>query len=77
MAGSKIAYKTKKYYLYEKYSALVIFLGTQFESDEFNNELSHYEQKKFIDWENVLWKQKQLENIFNSLPDKKRKSLMN
>ena len=54
--------------------ALVIFLGTQFESDEFNNELSHYEQKKFIDWENVLWKQKQLENIFNSLPDKKNKN---
>jgi len=69
----RIAYKTKNYYLYEKYSALVIFLGSQFESDEFNNELSQYERKKYIDWTNVLWRQKQLENIFNSLPDKKTK----
>ena len=41
---------------------MVIFLGNQFESDEFNNDLSQYEQQKYIDWNAVLWRQKQLQN---------------
>jgi hypothetical protein len=39
----RIAYETKNYQLYDKYSALVLFLGTQFEQDEHNNELSELE----------------------------------
>ena len=35
----RIAYETKNYELYTKYSSLVIFLSRQFEADEFDNEL--------------------------------------
>ena len=35
----RIAYETKNYELYVKYSSLVIFLSRQFEADEFDNEL--------------------------------------
>jgi hypothetical protein len=43
-----IAYETKNYPLYEKYSSLVIFLTQQFEVDEFDNLLSAEEMKKFV-----------------------------
>jgi hypothetical protein len=39
----RIAYETKNYELYVKYSSLVIFLSRQFEADEFYNELSEKE----------------------------------
>ena len=42
----RIAYETKNYELYVKYSSLVIFLSRQFEADEFDNELSEEELKK-------------------------------
>ena len=44
----RIAYETKNYPLYEKYSSLVIFLTQQFEADEFDNLLSAEEMKKFV-----------------------------
>ena len=44
----RIADETKNYQLYEKYSALVLFLNYQFEYDEFENVLSEEEMKKFV-----------------------------
>lgn len=66
----RIAYETKNYYLYDKYSALVIFLNQQFEADEFNNELSENEIKKFIDFKIVLEVQKALYDKFKSIQNK-------
>ena len=56
----RIAYETKNYELYDKYSSLVIFLSQQFEADEHNNELSELELKKFVPFNIILDKQKEL-----------------
>jgi len=66
----RIAYDTKNYDLYDKYSSLVIFLGAHFEDDEYNNELSEIEKKKFVPFNVVLDKQKQLQNDFEALENK-------
>ena len=66
----RIAYETKNYQLYTKYSGLVIFLGAQFEDDEFNNELSDLELKKFITFDVVLNKQRQLQQQFEGMQNK-------
>jgi len=66
----KIAYETKNYDLYDKYSTLVIFLGAHFEDDEFNNELSAIEIKKFITFDIVLNKQKELQKSFDAIENK-------
>lgn len=66
----RIAYETKNYDLYDKYSTLVIFLGSHFEDDEFNNELSEIEMKKFITFDIVLDKQKQLQKSFDAIDNK-------
>lgn len=67
----RIAFDTKNYELYEKYSSLVIFLGAHFESDEFNNELNDIELKKFITFDVVLDKQKELEAKFDLIQNKR------
>ena len=67
----RIAYETKNYPLYEKYSALVIFLNRQFEDDEFDNVLSEEEMKKFVFFDVVLEKQKELEKQFELVRNKK------
>ena len=66
----RIAYDTKNYELYEKYSALVIFLNQQFEADEFDNVLSEEEMKKFVTFDVVLDKQKELQAQFELLRNK-------
>lgn len=66
----RIAYETKNYDLYDKYSTLVIFLGAHFEDDEFNNELSAIEIKKFITFDIVLNKQKELQKSFDAIENK-------
>jgi len=66
----RIAFDTKFYDLYEKYSSVVIFLGQYFEDDEFNNELSDIEFKKFITFDIVLEKQKQLQKQFEDMDNK-------
>ena len=66
----RIAFNTKNYELYDKFSALVIFLGAFFEDDEFNNELNEIELKKFITFDVVLDKQKALEKQFEMIPNK-------
>jgi hypothetical protein len=50
----RIAYETKAYPLYEKYSALVLFLRYHFDSNDWDNELNDFEKKKFIDFNEVL-----------------------
>ena len=67
----RIAYETKNYPLYEKYSALVIFLNRQFEDDEFDNVLSEEEMKKFVFFDVVLEKQKELQKQFELVRHKK------
>ena len=67
----RIAYETKNYELYDKYSALVIFLTQFFEDDEFNNELSDIELKKFIPFDIVWFKQYELEQQFDMIVDKR------
>jgi len=66
----RIAYDTKNYDLYEKYSSLVIFLGYYIDDDENENELSEIELKKFITFDVVLNKQKQLQNQFENIENK-------
>lgn len=66
----RIAYETKTYPLYEKYSGLVLFLSNQFEADEHNNELSQLELKKFVPFNIVLDKQKELQQQFNAMQNK-------
>ena len=69
----RIAFDTKNYELYDKYSGLVIFLGSHFEDDEFDNELSEIEAKKFITFDIVLDKQKELQKQFELIKNKKTK----
>ena len=66
----RIAYETKNYELYDKYSSCIIFLTQQFELDEFNNELSEEELKKFVTFDVVLNKQKELQKQFELLRNK-------
>ena len=66
----RIAFETKNYDLYEKYSAMVIFLGNFIDDDENENELSEIELKKFITFDIVLDKQKQLQDQFEAIDNK-------
>ena len=66
----RIAYETKNYQLYDKYAGLVLFLSNQFEADEHNNELSELELKKFVPFNIVLDKQKELQQQFNAMQNK-------
>ena len=56
-----------------KFSNIVSDLGAHFDDDEFENELSPEEEKKFIHWEVVISKQKELERQFNSIQNKNTK----
>ena len=67
----RIAFETKFYDLYEKFSTCVIFLGQYFDDDEYNNELSEIELKKFITFDVVLDKQKELQKQFELIQNKK------
>ena len=69
----RIAYETKNYPLYEKYSSLVIFLTQQFEANEFDNLLSAEEMKKFVPFWVILEKQKELQKQFEIIKNKKTK----
>jgi len=66
----RIAYDTKNYDLYEKYSSLVVFLGNYIDDDENENELSEIELKKFVTFDVILNKQKQLQNQFENIENK-------
>ena len=66
----RIAYQTKSYELYDKYSGLVIFLGAHFELDEFNNELSELELKKFVPFNKILEIQQKLQKQFEIMDNK-------
>lgn len=66
----RIAYDTKNYPLYDKYSALVLFLSNQFEADEHNNELSELELKKFVPFNIILDKQNELQKQFQAMQNK-------
>lgn len=66
----RIAYETKNYELYDKYSSVVIFLGQHFEDNEHNNELDDIEIKKFVSFDVVLELQKELQRRFDEIPNK-------
>jgi hypothetical protein len=66
----RIAYETKNYELYVKYSSLVLFLSQEFEDNEFDNELSEEELKKFVTFDVVLNKQKELQKQFELIKNK-------
>ena len=66
----RIAYQTKKYELYEKYSGLVIFLGMHFDLDEFKNELSDLEREKFVPFNQILDIQQKLQKEFELMVNK-------
>ncbi len=66
----RIAYETKNYELYTKYSSLVFFLTREFEDDEFDNQLSEEELKKFVTFDIVLEKQKELKKKFELIKNK-------
>ena len=60
----RLAFKSKRPHLYEKFSYIVYDLGAYFAEDEFDNELSPKEEHKFISWEIVMSRQKQSERQF-------------
>lgn len=66
----RIAFDTKNYELYDKYSSIVIFLGSYVDDDENENELSELELKKFITFDIVLNKQKELQRQFEDIENK-------
>lgn len=66
----RISYKTKNYELYDKYSGLVIFLGTHFEIDEFKQELSETELKKFVSFDKIFAIQRKLQIQFEGMEKK-------
>jgi hypothetical protein len=70
----RLSYKSKSPDLYEKFSRIVSDLGHYFEDDEFDNELSPEEFKKFIPWDEVIARQNSLENTFNSIQNKQTKA---
>ncbi len=70
----RLLYKGKSADSYEKFSRKVSDLGHYFEDDEFDNKLSPEEFRKFIQWDDVLAKQKSLENLFNSIQNKQTKT---
>lgn len=59
-----IAYQTKNYELYKKYSAMVFDLRDYFKLDEHKQELNPREEKAFVPFEVILGKQKQLQEEF-------------
>ena len=59
-----IAYETKNYELYKKYSILVFDLRDYFKLDENKQELNPREEKAFVPFEVILGKQKQLQEEF-------------
>lgn len=59
-----IAYQTKNYELYKKYSAMVFDLRDYFKLDENKQELNPREEKAFVPFEIILGKQKQLQEEF-------------
>jgi hypothetical protein len=63
----RLAYQTKNYQLYDKYSAIVIFLGMHFDLDEDKNELSELEKTKFAPFGEILNIQKKLEQQFEMM----------
>ena len=69
----RLAFKSKTPDLYEKFSHIIFDLGIHFEDDEFNNELSPEEEKKFVSWDIVMARQKQLEQQFYSIQNKQTK----
>ena len=69
----RLAFKSKTPDLYEKFSRIVYDLGEYFEDDEFDNVLSPEEEHKFITWDIVIAKQKQLERQFYSIQNKHTK----
>jgi len=69
-----IAYETKNYELYKKYSAMVFDLRDYFKLDEHKQELNPREEKAFVPFEVILGKQKQLKEEFDSLKNKATKT---
>jgi len=64
----RIAFETKAYPLYEKYSCLVLFLRYYFEGGDWDNKLSAFEEKKHIDFIVVLDIQNKLLKQYHALP---------
>lgn len=67
----RIAFGGKSYVLYEKLSAMIIFIGEYFSSNDKNNKLSENEQKKYLSWSFILQKQMQLQIMWNDTVNKK------
>ena len=62
----RIAYNTKQYLLYQKYSDILLDLNANHKIDEKDQKLNKNEEKSFVPFEIVLEVQKKLENEFLS-----------
>ena len=69
----RLAFKSKTPDLYEKFSRIGHDLGDYFDDDEYDNVLSPEEEHKFITWDIVIAKQKQLERQFYPIQNKHTK----
>lgn len=63
-----IAYQTKQYPLYQKYSELLQDLNAMHKQDEGHQKLNKNEEKSFVPFEIILQTQQKLENEFISNP---------
>jgi hypothetical protein len=66
----RIAYGTKLLPLYKLFSELVFQINDAKMYKEGDNCLNEHEERKYINWEDVLYVQKDLEEKFNALADK-------
>lgn len=66
----RIAYGNKKTPLYKLFSIMVFQLHDELMFNEGYNDLNVHEAKKYINWEDVLFIQKKIEDQFNAIEDK-------
>jgi hypothetical protein len=70
----KIAYGNKTTPLYELFSIMVFQVHDALMLGEGDNRLNKHEAVKYINWQDVMTIQKQLENKFNAIEDKKTRT---
>jgi len=66
----RIAYETKNYELYIKYSTAMVDLYNDNQLEEDEQELNEREEKAYVPFQVILGKQKQLQEDFDKLTDK-------
>lgn len=70
----RLSFKTKNYYVYQKYAHLVSILGQTQSNTDSKNLLTELELKKFLPYDVILQKEKDMFNEFNSMTEQEKVS---